>query len=367
MNKASMNVKLYHKIKIFFLSMLLCLCLCGCGKDEAENTKTENSNTKVVLTTGFAEDEIFRIGESSCCLAEAMVYMTNMQNQYESVYGTQIWKRTIGEDTLEEKVKDLILARLAQIKTMNLLAEQREIVLTEQEENLVSEAAGEYYGSLNATEIAAMKLDEEIIRQLYREYALANKMYNQIIESTNPEISDDEARTVTVSQILIKTYALDGNGQRVDYTQESKNAAYRKIRDIQSMLYDGGDFDELAARYSEAAQLTVSFCKGEKPVAYEEAAFNLGNEEVSQIFQIPDGYCILKCISTLDRDQTDLNKEKIIKERKEEAFTEIYDEFVKTQIRNLNEELWEEVEFIAEQQVKTASFFDVYNAYFEGS
>ena len=36
------------------------------------------------------------------------------------------------------------------------------------------------------------------------------------IRDINPEISDDEARTIMVEQILIKTYALDGNGKRVD-------------------------------------------------------------------------------------------------------------------------------------------------------
>lgn len=360
-----MNLKNNDKIIILFLAVLLCFCLWGCGEEDTESGKTENGSTKVVLTTGFSEKEIFRIGESSCSLPEVMVYLTNMQNQYEKVYGTQIWQRKIGEETLEEKVKDVVLARLAQIKTMNLLAHQREIVLTQQEENLVSEAAKEYYGSLNETEISTMSIDETVIEQLYREYALANKMYHQIIESTNPEISDDEARTVTVSQIFIKTFALDGSGRRVDYPQESKNAAYKKIRDIQSLIYDGEDFDELAARYSEDAQLTVSFRKGEKKIGYEEVAFNLGNEEISDVFQTPDGYYILKCVSTLDREQTDLNKEKIMKERKEEAFTEIYDAFVKTQIRNLNDELWEEVEFIKNEQVTTTTFFDVYNKYFE--
>lgn len=58
--------------------------LTGCGRFDI-------SNTKVVLTTGFDKDEIFRIETISCTVPEVMVYLTNAQNQYESVYGSEIW------------------------------------------------------------------------------------------------------------------------------------------------------------------------------------------------------------------------------------------------------------------------------------
>lgn len=345
------------RLFVFMLLMIFSVVLVGC--------KDTDSNTKIVLTTGFAENEVFRIGESSCGLPEVMVYLTNMQNQYESIYGGQIWERKIGDETLEKKVKDVVLARLAQIKTMNLLAEQRGVVLTEQEEESVTRAAAEYFGSLNEAEISAMGIDEESIKQLYREYALANKVYGQIIEGTNPEISDDEARTVTVSQIFVKTYALGAGGEKVPYTEESRQSAFDKIKNIQKMLRAGESFDELATRYSENGQLTVSLRKGEIDPAYEEVAFELGNGEVSGIIETEDGYYIIQCISTLDREQTDKNKEKIMEQRKEEAFSAIYDEFVLTQIRNLNDELWEQVQFIHDENCKTTTFFDVFNRYFE--
>ena len=350
------------KKRVLLVTFLICFCalLYGC-----EASGESDGNTKIVLTTGFAENEVFRIGDSSCSLPEIMVYLTNMQNQYESIYGQQIWGHKIGEETLEAKVKDVVLARRAQIKTMNLLAQQRNLALSEQEETQVIRAAQEYYGSLNDTEIAVMGIDESVVEQLYREYALANKVYNQIIEGTNPEISDDEARTVTVSQIFVKTYALNGAGEKVPYTEEGRKAAFDKIKSIQKMLREGENFDELAARYSENGQLTISFRKGEMDPTYEETAFELGNEEVSKVIETEDGYYIIKCISTLDREQTDRNKEKIMEQRKEEAFSAIYDEFVLTQIRNLNDELWEQVQFVHEEKCTTTTFFDVYNRYFD--
>ena len=40
------------------------------------------SGKKVVFTTGFGQDEVFRIGSVSCTKPEVMVYLTNVQNRY---------------------------------------------------------------------------------------------------------------------------------------------------------------------------------------------------------------------------------------------------------------------------------------------
>ena len=67
------------KYRIIAMSLMLVMVLAGCGKDG-----------KVIFTGAFEEDELFRIGEVSCTLPEYMVYLTNMQNRYESALGVQI-------------------------------------------------------------------------------------------------------------------------------------------------------------------------------------------------------------------------------------------------------------------------------------
>ena len=160
---------------------------------------------------------------------------------------------------------------------------------------------------------------------------------------------------------MIKTYSQDGDGNRTPYTDASKKMAKQRAENILRKLQSGEDFDTLAQTYNEESSITVSFGKGEKPKALEDAAFDLGNGEISSLIETDDGYYILKCISTLDREQTDANKQKIMEKRKEEAFSQIYDEFLQTQIRNLNEKLWKEISFIHDEAVTTKTFFDVYN------
>ena len=141
--------------------------------------------------------------------------------------------------------------------------------------------------------------------------------------------------------------------------------AYEKACEVRAMAVDGEhDFTELASKYSDDSEITYSFGKGEAESAYEEAAFNLATDEVSQVIQCERGYYIIKCTNTLDREETDANKLKIVEERKREVFGQEYDSFVNTLVRQLNDKLWDEITLITDEQVTTDNFFDVYARYF---
>ncbi len=352
----------YKRRLSLLLAAISLACLCtACQKDQAEDGQV----TQVVFTTGFEADELFRIGAISCKKSEYMVYLTNMQNEYEAIYGPQIWDETIDNATLGDKMQQVVLARIAQIKTMNLLAKEQNLELSQEDIQRAAEGAKQYFDSLNDTERTLLEVEYEDIQKLYEEYALANKVYQLIIKDTNPEISDDEARMVTVSQILIRTTARDEKGQEHPFSQDGLNQARRTMEDIKKQLSHGEDFDSLAARYNEADQITISFPKGEVDMALEEVAFNLGKDEVSDIIKTQEGLIICKCISTLDREQTDIRKVQILNQRKEEAFSSIYDDFTKTQIRDLNDELFESLTYIHDENVTTQSFFKIFNELFQ--
>lgn len=339
--------------------LLWVLCLTGCGKNDG-------TKTKVVLTTGFAKNEVFRIDRDSCTVPEIMVYLTNMQNQFESMFGREILNKELEGATLENNIKETVLARIAQIKAMNLLAKQHSVTLTEKEQGLVENAAQEYYTSLNETEIEAMGVNAETIRGLYQEYALANKVYHYIIKDINPEISDDEARTITVQQILIKTYKLNGRGEKAALSDKEKEAAYQRAVSIEQMAKSGTTFEQLIEQYSEDKVGTYSFGKGEMDTAFEKAAFELGNDEISDVIESEYGYHIIKCMNTFDKEETDVNKVKIVEQRKKEVFNQEYDEFLSTLTKNLNEKLWAKITVIHDENVTTKNFFEIYDRIFTG-
>ncbi len=343
----------YSKILPLFI---ICLVLAGCGRGKLP--------TEVVLTSDFLEDEVFRLEGHPCMKNEIMVYLANSENQYSEVFGQQIWSVPVGEGTLEDSYKDNILARIAQIKTMNLLAASQDVSLDDDEDAKVVAAAREYYESLSPTEREYLDVDMDVIASLYREFAIANKLYETITADINPEISDDEARTITVRTILIKTYRTDGMGRKMAYSDEEKKNALSRIASIRQKLDEGTPFEVLAADYNEDTQSEYSFGRGVMPPEFEEAAFNLSVGEVSDIVETEYGYHLIYCVTTFNPEETDANKVKIVEKRKHEAFDEVYNNFVATLTSNLNKPLYDSIHYNPAAGVSTTSFFDVYDKYF---
>ena len=320
---------------------------------------------EIVLTSGFNEDEIFRINTKGCSVAEARVYMSTLEDNYSKAFGSEIWTKKLGNgNTLEGEIKTTVLARLAQIKAMNLLAVSRGVELDEEETAKVKTAASKYLAGLSSNSVSITGVDGELIEQMYSEYALANKVYLDITRNINPEISDDEARTISVRHILFKTYTVSADGSIRQFSDAEKESVYKRAEAVEEKIASGQDFDALAEKYNEDTESTYTFGKGQMPESFETAAFNLGTDEVSGIIETEYGYHIIKCVSTFDREETDNNKKRILLERKKEAFNKVYDEFVATLHSDLNEELWEKVEFSSDGISGAAGFFDVYNEVF---
>lgn len=344
--------------KYLWLPVLIILeasLLTGCKKD----------GTRVVLTTGFDESVVFKIEDITCTEAEVMVYLVNTENVYNNVFGEKIWQVPYEDGNVETQYKESILARLAQIKAMNLFARDNNIELSSKEEDLVTQAAKEYYNSLTKAEIDLLSVDLNTIQKMYTEYALANKVYETVTSSVNPEISDDEARTVTVRSILIKTYAMDKDGNRIEYSEDMKNDAMKRAYELSARIKAGEEFEILAADYNEDEKTLYSFPRGVMPSAIEEAAFNMSEDEVSDVIATEYGFHIIKCITNFDQEQTDLSKLTIVDMRKQEAFTEKYDSYISSLTSNLNKELWDSISYSRTEGVSTTSFFETYDSYFK--
>ena len=334
------------------------ILISGCGK-EKEGQKM------VVFTKALGKDEIFRIGDEICTLPEMMVFLTTTQREYENVYSEKIWNTAQDGVTLEDYVKEKVLEKAAQMKSMYLLAKEKGLELTDQERNFAKAAAKDYLGQIGTVQKESLKLTEETVQKLYEEYALANKVYLEITSDVNPEISDDEARIVTVQHILIRTGSKDKDGNWVPFLTAEKNEAYEEATKVWEEATAGKkSFEDLAARYSEDANLTYSFGKGEMDPAIEAVAFRMETGEISNVVESENGYHVLKCISTFDSEETQANKKKILEARRNEAFGQEYDAFVETLAKKLNESAWEEVSLIRDGTLPNADFFEVYEKFF---
>jgi foldase protein PrsA len=246
---------------------------------------------------------------------------------------------------------------------MKLLAKEKEIALTEEEEAKALSAAQQYLATLSIGEKEALKIEDvSIIQEIYCDKLLADKLYLYLIRDVNPEISDDEARIITVQHILLKTYTVDDNGNRTELDPASCSKVLEKAEEILKEAMNDESFETLISKYNEDSKSTYSFGKGDMEKVFEDAAYDLAKDEISKIVRTSQGYHIIKCISTLDREQTDVNKEKLLVSRKQEVFGDTYNQFVAELKKQENKELIQSIVLPGFEVVDTMEMFEIYES-----
>ncbi len=284
--------------------------------------------------------------EKAYTLSESMIIAATERNRYQQIYTNQIWGVELpGGQTFETYLKDQVKEFLQEMKIMNLLAEQKEVIVTTSEKEQIRKLSEEYYDGLTADDIAYMGIKEEDVKTIYEAYFLANKVVRELTKDMNLEISDSEAKVITVEQIEL-----------------SDSATAAEV--LEKVSAEGSNFEMIAKEYSEDPIIRKQTGRGEFPGAYEEAAFALNAGEISPITAYNDKYYIIKCISDYDEDATQARKSILYTDRKKEAFSKIYDQFrTETPITFDNED-WDSMRFSKDDKTTTTNFFELYKKHF---
>lgn len=319
---------------------LISLILTGC---------TIGDKQFVLDVNDVGRNDVFSINGTECSINEAKMYLCNYQNLYGNEFGIDLWNHDFGEHapevSLDEYVKDVTLAQLANIMCMNMLAEDRELVLSEKEHKKIDAAAEEYFSSLNKEEVSYMDISLDEIKKYYEKYALAQKLYTTLTEGINEEVSEDEARVMRVQQIFVT------------------NTEHANV--VQQKLQEGTDFVTLANTYNEAGEIELTIARNTYPKEMEDIVFHLDNGQVSEMITTENGYYFLKCISKYEQKSTEENKKIILIQRRKEQFDDVLTTFVENSSYELNETLWEKIEIDKTGTIQTDSFFEIYEKHFK--
>ncbi|MFS0865447.1 peptidylprolyl isomerase [Fredinandcohnia sp. 179-A 10B2 NHS] len=131
---------------------------------------------------------------------------------------------------------------------------------------------------------------EDFVREILRSDLLKEKAAMDEIEVKDGEV-------IKASHILVRVAE--------DASEEDKAAAEAKIKEVQQKLADGGDFAELAKEYSDDGSGQAGgdlgwFTKGQMVPAFEEAAFALKKDEISEIVESDYGFHIIKVTGVVE-------------------------------------------------------------------
>ena len=289
-------------------------------------------------------ETVFKIGKETCSMTEAKILLVNYQNQYRDVYGVDLWKST-GEayEELESYIKDLTISQLAEIYMMSYIGQDQDLILSDEELEHVEAASAAYFNSLNDTEKEYFGATEKDISNLYQHYAMAKKVFAALTENVEQEVSDDEARVMSVMQIYTAT-------------EDYANLAYQK-------LTSGGEFSAVAAAYNQAESTSLTVDRSDVPAAAEEDVFALSNGEYTPVIAGEDGFYIYYCVNNYEEELTQENKEAVLAQRMEAAVDTTYDTYTASTDSKLYIDRWNSVEVNTDEALSTMSFFDVFEEY----
>ena len=274
--------------------------------------------------------------------AETMVILSTERLRYEDLYTEEIWSAAVDnrgtafESVLLTQVHDF----LKELKLMSNMAGENGIALTSREKELVKAAASRYYEELGDTNADAFGLSKGEIEDFYDDYWTAEKMVDQLTGDINLEVSDSEAKVITVSQIVVSD-------------RETADAALLKVQE------ENADFNSVAKEYSESEEVKLQIHYGMMGTSYEKAAYALESGQISDVIAEDGKYYILKCVSDYDVDATKIRKEEMMRQKKQDAFYTSYQAYKAEHPLTEDKELWETLS-VTECPLVEADFFEIY-------
>lgn len=280
--------------------------------------------------------------------SQMMVIALTERNRYEQVYTDRIWDAIMEDgDTFGGYLSEQVRVFLENMKTMTLLAREREISMSSGEEDRVRRVARNFYSSLSRSEIEYMELSEEDVLTLYEDYHMANKLVEALTEGMDLEVSDSEAKVIVVRQAQV--------GDRV-----RAESLYGQL------MEEGSDFSAVVRSVTGSSPAERRLWRGAAAQALEEAAFSLSAGQISPVVESDGAYYIFQCVSDYDMDATRERKARLCKERKNRAFQQIYEQFASDNRVSISKEEWSQITFEGGDEVNTSDFFELYQEEFAG-
>jgi len=246
-------------------------------------------------------------------------YINFLKNQNE---GAEVPEEGEELKQLESNIIDSLIV----LKLIEKYAEENNIVITEAEIDEQMDLIIETYPSedefdldLKGKGIDRDFLISELKGQLLRERIYSEKTLDALV--TNEQVSayyQENMETlfkvpekIKVSHILAIFPWMEND---VAETEEGKAETNDKIRSIQEKLENGEDFEKLAFEFSDDTATGENggdlgyISQGQMVIEFEEAAFALEVDEISEIIETVYGYHIIKAVDFQEEYIKDLEE-----------------------------------------------------------
>ena len=195
------------------------------------------------ISTGMGKSVVMKVDGQKTYTFEAEVLMSDAKKQYEDMFGSSIWTEDIDGQPFEEYIKEQIRVKLIRVRCMNSMAKERGVVLGREEKNETAKAAEQYFDGLTEEQKSQYDITEDKVNQMFTEFAIASKLYNDVTSLMDIEVSSDDARVINIQYIVTdskeeidKAYAeLNEGSAKVMLTNVTYNQADELVSELEDI------------------------------------------------------------------------------------------------------------------------------------
>lgn len=294
------------KFVLLLLSILCCLTGCRTVQDKA----TEITEKKEYIN--YTKEQM------------ALLILSKME-EIDLAFGHQIWEKTLDANglTYESEFLNEMHDFFIELKSLNMIAKEKGVQLTAEEESKVGKLAGDFYNHLSSNPNFDAKITHEEVDSIFKEYALANKTKVEITKAEVDSISEDDARILNLQQIV-----LNGEEELAKVKEELQN--------------EKADFFTIARQNSKVSAINIEVGHEDMVPEVDKIVCELENGEVSEAILVDGKYYIYKCIEGYNTEATAKKKKEMKTMAMEESVKNIYLEYQSRNKLSMDSQVWEE-------------------------
>lgn len=305
--------------------------------------------------------DLITCGEDTVSMGTANLMLRMNQAQMLSYYAMMggsaagMWDQDAGDDqTYGEATMDSVLTQLENMILLKQHAGDYEVSVTEEEETKIQEAAKSFIEDNDEETISRLAVTQEDVEDLLTLYTYQSKMYDPMIADVDTEVSDEEAAQSKISYCRVDTSDTQNeDGTTTPLTDEEKQAKKDQAQAVLDKLNASedpasADLDAIAKEVDENLSGVDNTFDDEDTLLddqLKEAAKTLSDGEVYQsVVEGENAYFVVRMDSVLDREATDAEKENIVAQRQQDAYTELLDQWTEEADFTVNEKEWKKAE-----------------------
>ncbi len=316
--------------------------LTGCSKTVG--------GTQPLLTSG--EDTV-TVGTGNLMLRMNQATMLS----YYSMMGsgtTGIWSQDAGNgETYGDTTKKNVLDELENMLVQKQHAADYDVTISEEEHSKIEEAAKAFMDANTEETIQSLSVSQSDVESLLELYTYQTKMYDPMVADVDTNVEDSEAAQskITYCRIDISDTQND-DGTTTPLTDEEKQEKKEQAQAILDQLQASpdpasADMDAIAKGVNEDLS-AVDNTFGDDDTLLDdklkEAAKTLQDGQVyGEVVEGENAYFVVRMDSVLDREATDQEKETIVNERQQDAYSDLLDQWKDEADITVNDKEWEKV------------------------